>query len=62
VILVAQVDCEVCGETYQGNWDVEADTIEDVDEAPTESQECPNCGEFQVETYPGWVNRTEAGL
>jgi hypothetical protein len=62
MILTALVDCAECGETYQGSWEVpDADTMEDVDEAPTQEQTCPACGHVQQETYPGWVNRTEAG-
>ncbi len=61
VTVTALVDCEACGATYEASWFDVADTAQDMDGAPTREMACPNCGHVQTETYPGWVNRTEAG-
>jgi hypothetical protein len=61
VILTALVECGNCELTYEGSWEDDSDTTQDMDEAPVAWQECPECKTEQQETYPGWINRTEAG-
>lgn len=61
MFLMALVDCAGCGTAYQGCWTAEADTLQDLDEAPVSVQQCPCCGHSQQETWPGWINYTEAG-
>lgn len=60
VVLSANIDCPVCGTTFEGVWRPVADTIQDLDEAPVQSQVCPDGHEFDAE-YPGWISYTEAG-
>jgi hypothetical protein len=60
--LTATVECIACFNEFEGHWiDKDADTIEDVAEAPVADQTCPNCNNTQEETYPGWMFHTEAG-
>lgn len=61
IILHANVDCDECGATYDGEWDDIADSVQDLEEAPVAEQECPGCGHKQWEEWPGWVVHTEAG-
>jgi rubredoxin len=61
MILPGTVECRNCGLTYETAWVDDSDTLQDMDEAPSEWQECPECRTEQFEQYPGWVNRTEAG-
>jgi len=36
-------------------------SVQDMAEPPVAEQECPSCGHEQVETFPGWCFRSEAG-
>lgn len=58
--LTGLVECH-CGMVYEGTWTDDSDTMQDMDEAPSQIQVCPGCCAAQYETYPGWVNHTEAG-
>jgi hypothetical protein len=61
IVLRANVECNSCLETYDGHWDDIADSVQDLDEAPVQEQECPGCGNKQWEQWPGWTSYTEAG-
>ena len=59
--LIATVECEDCGEVYDGTWADSSMGTEDMAEAPVAVQHCPSCGHPQEETYPGWAWQSEAG-
>lgn len=59
--LSALVDCANCWETYPGRWVDDSLSVQDMAEPPEAEQECPACGHRQLETYPGWCFRSEAG-
>jgi hypothetical protein len=62
-VLHALVDCAnpKCGETYEGLWTDDSLSVQDMAEPPEAEQECPSCGNKQVEIFPGWTFRSEAG-
>lgn len=62
IVLYANVDCASCGATYVGVWEIDADTVQDLDEVPATEQECSGCEHKQLEEWPGWTSYTEAGL
>jgi hypothetical protein len=61
--LTALVDCgnPGCGETFDGHWQDDSLSVQDMAEPPEAEQECPACGHRQLEVYPGWCFRSEAG-
>jgi hypothetical protein len=63
VVLTALVDCENpdCGETYEGRWEDDSMSVQDMAEPPAAEQECPLCGHKQFEVYPAWCFNSEAG-
>lgn len=61
LFLTSLLDCEECGEPYQGFWSDPSPTIEDMTEIPVAEQVCPACGHCKVEEWPGWMFRSEAG-
>lgn len=61
VILRALIDCEKCGETYEGAWTDDSASVQDMAEPPEAEQQCSSCGHEQLETYPGWCFNSEAG-
>jgi Zn finger protein HypA/HybF involved in hydrogenase expression len=61
LILRALVDCAKCGETYEGTWTDDSLSVQDMAEPPEEEQECPACGNVQLEVFPGWCFNSEAG-
>ena len=62
LVLTGLVECESCELVYQGEWADNSDTLDDMAEAPEQTQYCPGCGHPQDETWPGWAYRSEAGL
>lgn len=63
LVLNALVECPnpLCGETYEGAWTDESASVQDMAEPPEAVQTCPVCGCKQLEVYPGWCFRSEAG-
>lgn len=61
VILRANVECEACGEVYEGTWKDDSLSVQDMAEPPEAEQTCPSCGQVQLEVYPGWCWNSEAG-
>jgi hypothetical protein len=59
--LTALVDCGSCDETYEGVWLDESMSVQDMAEPPEAGQVCPCCGHKQLEVYPAWCWRGEAG-
>src|SRR5215472_16843731 len=42
--LTALVDCDGCGTTYEGRWQDESMSVQDMAEPPEAEQTCPACG------------------
>lgn len=63
LILTALVDCAnpECGAVYEGTWTDDSMSVQDMAEPPEAEQTCPTCEHKQVETFPGWCFRSEAG-
>lgn len=61
LVLNGNVDCPACGCVYDGTWTDSSLSLEDMAEPPVAVQACPQCGTQTVETWPGWVFRSEAG-
>ncbi len=59
--LTAVVECDSCGELYEGSWEDDSDTVQDMAENPVAIQACPHCAHEQEEEYPGFGFRSEAG-
>jgi hypothetical protein len=61
-VLRARLDCDECGETFEGEWPVDVLDIQQLEAAPVDDQTCPACGYVHPETeYPGWTFFGEAG-
>jgi hypothetical protein len=61
VVLTALIDCGACGVTYDGRWEDNSASVQDMAEPPEAEQACPGCGNVQLEVFPGWCWNTEAG-
>lgn len=61
VILHANVECDSCGEIYEGTWTDDSLSVQDMAEPPEQPQACMSCGHEQLEVYPGWCFNSEAG-
>ena len=61
LILNALIDCEECGETFEGTWTDDSMSVQDMAEPPQAEQTCPLCGNVQTEVYPAWCWTSEAG-
>lgn len=63
VVLRAILTCPRpgCGAEFEAYWDADADSVEEVPEAPERFQVCPQCGSSWMAEYPGWSFRMEAG-
>lgn len=57
----ARLDCEVCGEMFDGTWREDLADVEQLDAAPVADQECPNGHVTEAVEYPGWTFFGEAG-
>lgn len=56
------IDCEECDEPFEGYWQDDSITEEDMTDLPVADQRCPGCGHINREVeWPGWFFKSEAG-
>lgn len=60
-VFEARLECPECEEEFEGVWIVNLIDLQQLDEAPKESQRC-SCGCVMEDVpYPGWTFYGEAG-
>lgn len=60
-LFTEQVDCPVCGTTFEGQFHDDSDTVQDITDAPQSAQTCPECAYEWVAAMTGWTFFSEAG-
>jgi hypothetical protein len=61
IVLRSLLDCPSCEATFEGIWEDDSLSLQDMAEAPVADQTCV-CGHvMKDEEFPGWMFRSEAG-
>lgn len=63
LVFTENVDCPVCGEVFEGQFEdrTRSLSVEDMVDTPIGDHQCPECGQEFSSLLSGWMFYSEAG-